>query len=58
MEGQGETRVFNYPNMVVRVSCPDLDGDERKRRMKEVHKAAEALIKEVIKNETHKRQLL
>lgn len=58
MNGQSETRVFHYPNMVVRVTSPGLSEEENKRRMKEVHKAAEALIKEVIKNETHKRQLL
>lgn len=58
MNGQGETRVFNYPGMVVRVTSPDLSEEERKRRMKEIYKAAEVLIKEVIKSETDKHQLL
>jgi hypothetical protein len=58
MNGQSETRVFHYPNMVVRVTSPGLSEEENKRRMKELHKAAEALLKEVIRNEADKRKLL
>ena len=58
MNVQSETRVFHYPNMVVRVTSPGLSEEENKRRMKELHKAAEALLKEVIRNEADKRKLL
>lgn len=41
-----ETKVFTYPNMVVRVHIPDLTEAERQRRRKNLAKAAEALMKE------------
>ena len=41
-----ETKVFTYPNMIVRVHIPDLTDAERNRRMKTISKAAEALLKE------------
>lgn len=41
-----ETKVFTYPNMVIRVHIPDLADEERNRRMKTIAKAAEALLKE------------
>ena len=49
----GQTKTFIYPNMVVRVHFPDLTEDERKRRMKQLYNAAEELLKEKIRNETH-----
>lgn len=51
MDGQQKT--FTYPNMVVRVHFPDLSTEEHNRRMKQIRKAAEDLLKEKIKNETH-----
>ena len=51
MKGQAdtykETKVFTYPNMVVRVHIPDLTDEERNRRMKAISKAAEAVLKQV-----------
>lgn len=44
-----EVRVFEYPNMIVRVHIPDISDEENERRMKAVRKAAEALLKEVRK---------
>lgn len=53
MKGQVDTykevKVFTYPNMVVRVHIPDLTEEERQRRRKELAKAAEALMKELMK---------
>lgn len=40
-----EVRTIAYPNMVARVHIPDLTEDERNRRMRQIAKAAEALIK-------------
>ena len=51
MKGQAdtykETKVFTYPNMVVRVHIPDLDENERIRRMKTISKAAESVLKSI-----------
>ncbi len=51
MEGQ---RIFTYPNAVVRVHFPDLTEEENRKRMQEIRKAAEEILKERIRNETHK----
>lgn len=40
-----EVRTFKYPNMTIYVHIPDLTDVERKRRMKEVEKAAVELLK-------------
>lgn len=40
-----EVKTFTYPNMTVRVHIPDLDEQERSRRMKAIHKAASELLK-------------
>jgi len=45
-----EVRVFEYPNMVVRVHIPDITDEENERRMKAVRRAAEALLKEGMNN--------
>lgn len=49
MQGQEvtykEVRTFNFSNMTVRVHIPDLTTQERERRMKQIYKAAEELIK-------------
>ncbi len=50
----GQMKTFTYPNAVVRVHFPDLSTEEHNRRMKRIHKAAEELLKEKIKNETHR----
>lgn len=42
-----EVRVFEYPNMIVRVHIPDISDEENERRMKKIRKSAEALLKEV-----------
>ena len=53
MNGQRETITFTYPNAIVRVHFPDLTEEEHKKRTKQIRKAAEELIKEKIKRETH-----
>ena len=40
----GEPRIFNFPGMTVRVYQPILTDEERARRMKEIEKAAAALL--------------
>lgn len=44
-----ETRVFEYPNAIVRVRIPDISDEENERRMKAVRKAAEAVLREANK---------
>lgn len=44
-------QVFTYPNMVVRVHRPDITQEERKRRMMQVYKAAENVLKSKMKGE-------
>lgn len=43
----GEPTVFEYPNAIVRVYRPILSDEEQARRMKQIHKAAEELLKDV-----------
>ena len=50
----GQMKTFTHPNAIVRVHFPDLTDEEQKRRMKRIYKAAEELLKEKIKNETHR----
>lgn len=45
MNGQREVQTFTYPNMVIRVHFPDLTEEEKKKRTKELHKAAEEILK-------------
>jgi len=40
-----ETRVFTFPNMIVRVHIPDIDDEENERRMKDLKKAAEDFLR-------------
>lgn len=40
-----EIKTFNYPNMTIRVHIPELSDVERNRRMKQIKKAAESLLK-------------
>lgn len=40
-----EVKTFEYPNMTIRVHIPDLSDVERNRRMKQLSKATEALLK-------------
>ena len=44
-----EPMVYEYPNAIIRVYRPILTDDERARRMKEIQKAAEALLKSMNK---------
>jgi hypothetical protein len=48
---QSREQVFKYPNAIVRVHRPDVADDERERRMKEIKRSAEMLLREVIRNE-------
>lgn len=49
MQAQAETykevKIFEYPNMTIRVHIPDLSDVERNRRMKQLVKATETLLK-------------
>lgn len=40
-----EVRVINFPGMVARIHIPELTPEERSRRMKNIQKAAENLLK-------------
>lgn len=51
----GEPTVFEYPNAIVRVYRPILSEDEQARRMKQVYKAAEELLKDVERNRRGKK---
>ena len=42
-------KTFTYADAIVRVHVPDLAEDERNRRMKEVRKSAEAILKGIEK---------
>lgn len=46
-----EVKVFQFPNMNVRVHIPDLTPQERTRRMNAIYKQSENLLKEVIHND-------
>ena len=48
---QGQIKVYKYPNATVRVHIPDLAPEEREKRLNEIKKSAEMLLREVIKNE-------
>ena len=48
---QGQTKIFEYPNAIVRVHIPNLANEEREKRIKEIKRSAEKLLKEVMKNE-------
>lgn len=49
MDGYRESKVFTYPNAIVRVYFPDLSNEERERRMKRIQQAAAELLKETRK---------
>lgn len=53
MKGQADTykevKTFESPGWVIRVHIPDLTEDERKKRRKELEKAAARLLKGVAK---------
>lgn len=40
-------KVIETENFIIRIHRPVLTEDERERRMKQIHKAAESLLKEV-----------
>ncbi len=42
-----EVKTFTYPGMVVRVHIPELEANEREKRMTLIYKAAANLLKEV-----------
>lgn len=44
-------QVFTYPNMIVRVHFADITKEEHDRRMKQIHKAAENVLKAKEKGE-------
>lgn len=48
---QSREQVFHYPNAIVRVHRPDIAEDERAKRMAEIKRSAEMLLREVIRNE-------
>lgn len=48
---QKKKKTFKYPNATVRVHRPDLTDGEREKRMSEIKRSAEALLREVLRNE-------
>ena len=46
-----QCRVFEYPDAIVRVHIPDLAPEEREKRMREIRRAAENLLKGVMEND-------
>ena len=46
-----QCRVFEYPDAIVRVHIPDLAPEEREKRMREIKRAAENLLKGVVAND-------
>ena len=46
-----QCRVFEYPNATVRVHIPDLAPEEKAKRMREIKRAAEILLKGVVAND-------
>lgn len=46
-----QCRVFEYPNAIVRVHIPDLAPEEREKRMREIKRSAEILLKGVLAND-------
>ena len=46
-----QCRVFEYPNATVRVHIPDLAPEEKAKNMREIKRAAEILLRNVIANE-------
>lgn len=47
-----DVRVFKYPNATVRVHFPDITPEENERRLKEIKRSAEDLLRAVIREET------
>ena len=47
-----QSRVFEYPNATVRVHRPDLAEEELEKRMREIKRSAELLLKGVMANDT------
>lgn len=54
MDGHGEPKVFEYPNMIVRVHSPNISDEENQKRMKRLHIAAAELLMELQKKEKKK----
>lgn len=48
---QSREQVIKYPNATVRVHIPDLAPEEREKRITEIKRSAEMLLREVIRNE-------
>jgi len=49
-----DVRILEFPGMTVRVHSPRLTEQERQRRMQEIHKQAEKLLREEDLYETRK----
>lgn len=52
-----EVRTFTFPNCIARVHFPEITEEERSRRMKQIEKAAESLLKGALKSAVHSGQL-
>ena len=46
---QSQEIIFKYPNAIVRVHIPDLAEEEKKKRLAEIKRATEKILKEQIK---------
>ena len=49
-----QSRVFEYPNAIVRVHFPDIAESENEKRIQELKRSAEQILKEVIKAKREK----
>lgn len=49
-----QSRVYEYPNATVRVHFPDIADSENERRLQQIKRSAERLLREVIKAEETK----
>ena len=46
-----QSRVFTYPNATVRVHFPDIADSENEKRLQQIKRSAEKLLREIIKAE-------
>ena len=52
-----QCRVFTYPDAIVRVHFPDIADSENEKRLRQIKRSAEMLLREVIKAENDAKPL-
>ncbi|MBO5163213.1 MAG: hypothetical protein J6B75_02035 [Ruminococcus sp.] len=48
-----EVRTLVLPGCIITMHIPDISAEERKRRMEQIGKAAESLLKDVMRRQAH-----